>query len=227
MVQLKKKSCFAFILEGDTEKEFYLTLLDFLCNKYSATFNRSVNATTMDIDYIISLGSQEILTKFHVVNTIGQIPQSGRWFNAQCIKKYNRDYSWTVFLCYDTDGYKEEISKFYEGDWAILRSSLKRASNIFDIAASADIEDIMLTDLPNILKFLGLNETVTLSGRKGKAKMKNLYRSVGATYHEGRRAKLLIDSLDMQYLLDNAPIPLYKIEEEIFCNLQKQIELNF
>ena len=226
MVQLKK-SCFAFILEGGTEKEFYLTLLDFLCNKYSATFNRSVNATTMDIDYIISLGSQEILTKFHVVNTIGQIPQSGRWFNAQCIKKYNRGYFWTVFLCYDTDGYKEEISKFYEGDWATLRSSLKRASNIFDIAASADIEDIMLTDLPNILKFLGLNKMVTLSGRKGKAKMKNLYRSIGATYHEGRRAKPLIDSLDMQYLLDNAPIPLYKIEEEIFCNLQKQIELNF
>ena len=23
---------------------------------------------------------------------------------------------WTVFLCYDTDGYKEEISKFYEGE---------------------------------------------------------------------------------------------------------------
>ena len=85
----------------------------------------------------------------------------------------------------------------------------------------------MLTDLPNILKFLGLNEMVTLSGRKGKAKMKNLYRSIGATYHEGSRAKSLIDSLDMQYLLDNAPIPLNKIEEEIFCNLQKQIELNF
>ena len=42
---------------------------------------------------------------------------------------------------------KEEISKFYEGDWAILRSSLKRATQIFDIAASADIEDIMLIDL--------------------------------------------------------------------------------
>ena len=67
----------------------------------------------------------------------------------------------------------------------------------------------------------------SLPGRKGKAKMKILYRSVGATYHEESRAKSLIDSLDMQYLLDNAPVPLYKIEEEIFCNLQKQIELNF
>ena len=104
---------------------------------------------------------------------------------------------------------------------------LSQATQIFDIAASADIEDIMLVDLPNILKYLGLDEVASLPGRKGKAKMKNLYRSVGATYHEGSRAKSLIDSLDMQYLLDNAPVPLYKIEEEIFCNLQKQIELNF
>ena len=44
---------------ADTEKEFYLALLEFLCNKYSATFSRSVNATTMDIDYIISFGNQE------------------------------------------------------------------------------------------------------------------------------------------------------------------------
>ena len=71
-------------------------------------------------------------------------------------------------------------------------------------------------------------ERHSMRGRKSKVKIKNLFKSAGFTYHEGSRAKPLIEVLDMQYLLDNAPIPpLGVIEEHIFCKHNKEIELKF
>lgn len=102
-----------------------------------------------------------------------------------CSKKHK--IPWTVYLCYDTDSSSSNISKFYEGDWKILRQELEnsKATTIVDLAASADIEDIMLYDIESVLTFLGIAMPVKLVGRKGKAKMKALYRKAGRAYHEG------------------------------------------
>ena len=183
----------AFIVEGDTEKEFYLSLLAFLCQKHSA-----------------------ILVKFNVVGTITQIPHSGKWFNTQCVDKYGNKHGWVVFLCYDTDDYKNDISKFYKGDWATLRTLLKKATAIIDIAAATDIEDIMLQDLAGICRYLGCGIPSGIHGRKGKVKIKNIFRDNGQTYHEGKRARKLIDTLNMQKIIDSEIVPLLTIEHIIF-----------
>ena len=65
-----------------------------------------------------------------------------------------------------------------------------------------------------MLAFLGLNpKTEVPFGRKGKAKMKKLYRMVAInnSYHEGNRARALIRSLDMGKIEECAPIPLSEI----------------
>jgi len=64
--------------------------------------------------------------------------------------------NWVVFLCYDTDSHNRDISQFYEGDWSELRKSIENNSrtSIFDLAASADIEDIMLLDIDGVCSFL-------------------------------------------------------------------------
>lgn len=73
----------------------------------------------------------------------------------------------------------------------------KKAKAVHDIAAAADIEDIILSDIDGVSSFLGSSSTMELpTGSKGKAKLKKLFRQVGKTYHEGKRARALIDSLD-------------------------------
>lgn len=210
------KRGFAFILEGDTEKEFYYSFLEFLCRKHGAILSRTVDKSDPDIIYEIQICDDIYLIKFNVVNTITQVPHTGKWFNSQCAGKYGSGMNWYVFLCYDKDDYKEDISKFYEGDWAVLRRSLKSAKEIIDVAAAADIEDIMLQDIEHICKFIGCEIPLILRGRKGKTKLKNLFKEHGRYYHEGKRAKEVIDSLDMNLLIEANLVPLKEIERLLF-----------
>lgn len=207
---------FAFILEGDTEKEFYFSFLRFLCQKHGAKLSRTVNKPAPDINYELKTDDGVFLIKFNVVNTITQVPRTGKWFNSQCAGKYDPEMDWYVFLCYDKDDYKEDISKFHEGDWAVLRKSLKRAKEIIDVAAAADIEDVMLQDIEHICRYIGCEPPSVLKGGKGKIKLKNLFRDHGRYYHEGKRAKDLIDSLDMNTLIESNIVPLKEIERLLF-----------
>lgn len=209
----------AFILEGDTEKEFYLALLGFLCKKNGGILERQLTSgNSPDVMYSLKTPERSLLLKFNTVNTINQVPRSGRWFITQCKDRHKDVDPWTVFLCYDLDNYKNEITKFYEGDWANLRTSLsKKAKAVYDIAAAADIEDILLSDLAGISAFLGYPSTMELpAGGKGKVKLKKLFRQAGKTYHEGKRARVLIDALDMQKIMDTSSAPLAVIESVLF-----------
>ena len=204
----------AFIVEGDTEKEFYLSLLEFLCKKHRTQIDRVIDEDNPDVVYTITINSKKMLIKFHTVNAVSQMPRAGKWFSTQCLEK-SKKIDWFVFLCYDTDQYMENVSKFHEGDWATLHQKLKKAK-VIHVAASADIEDIMLIDLKGICAFISCDIPEKLVGRKGKVKLKNLYRANGKAYHEGKRARPLINSLDMQFIMDNATIPLYEIEQYMF-----------
>lgn len=207
---------YAFILEGDTEKEFYLSFLFYLCKKYNVELKRVVNKDDPDIIYEFKTEKGMSLIKFNTVNTVTQMPRAGKWFNMQCAGKYNSSCVWNVFLCYDTDDYKADITKFHEGDWQNLRSSLKKAEKVIDVAAAADIEDVILGDLKGICDFLGCEIPTELRGLKGKSKLKKLYRENGYSYHEGKRARPMIDSLNMEVLISNNTVPLSDIETLIF-----------
>ena len=64
------------------------------------------------------------------------------------------------------------FSKFHQGDWKRLRDDIDEAAeSVTDLAASADIEDIMLCDLEDVLVFLNLPAGTPLPrGRKGKVR---------------------------------------------------------
>ncbi len=92
------------------------------------------------------------------------------------------------------------------------------AQRVVDLAAKADIEDVMLCDLPGVLSFLGLPpETEMPPGNKGKTKLKKLYRKVAPNkaYHSGERAKDLISHLDMAEIRASAPVPLGEIDRAV------------
>lgn len=210
----------AFIVEGATEKVFYRNFLQWLAdNNENCSFNKIDNPDIGEIAFEWLSGEESILIKFNVVGTVTQVVHSGKWFANTCAKKYK--IPWQVFLCYDTDSPDKDISKFYEGDWKLLRDELKKlkAKEIIDLAASADIEDVMLVDIESICKYLGITAPKELKGRKGKAKMKALYRSCGNTYHEGDKAENMIKNLDFQKIINEGPIDLKKLENNIKHNM--------
>ena len=93
-----------------------------------------------------------------------------------------------------------------------------QAQKVVDLAVKADIEDMMLCDLPGVLSFLGLPpETEMPPGNKGKTKLKKLYRKVAPNkaYHSGERAEGLISYLDMAKIRASAPVPLEEIDRAV------------
>lgn len=206
----------AFIVEGATEKVFYLEYLSQLCEAKGLILRKDLE--TQEDRYTIALPNSEKVVMMASVNSVSQMTNSATWFDRACVGE-NPKVAWTVFLCYDVDEYNSDISKFHEGDWAMLRKSIAQsAQKVVDMAAEADIEDIMLCDLPGVLAFLGLSpKTEVPPGNKGKTKLKKLYRKVAPNkaYHSGERAKSLISYLDMAKIKAVAPIPLEEIDKAV------------
>jgi len=208
----------AFILEGATEKVFYIALLEHFCKKHTGyLLEKRNNTETGEVFYVLSCENYCVIIKLYVVGTISQVTNSGIWFQRACYEEH-KSTEWTVFLCYDTDSYTADISKFHEGDWKELRNSLgsSKAKEIIDLAAQADIEDIMLVDEENIFSFLEIEPRAIPSGRKGKVKMKNLFRDAKKAYHAGDRAKALVEVLNFDKLVKDSPVELSEVERVCF-----------
>jgi hypothetical protein len=209
----------AFIFEGQTESVFYYSILEHYLSKHNEykIFKEQVG-DLIEYQFVLSNGIESVVIKTYTVGTIiAHTQASAIWFRSNCHQRY-KQIEWTVFLCYDTDSHNRDVSQFQEGDWKELKKTLKRnaRTSIIDLAASADIEDIMLIDLDGVCGFLGIPKCSLPSGRKGKSKMKRLFRINGSCYHEGERAKSLIDYLNKDVIIKESTIPFKKIEEVCF-----------
>ena len=200
----------AFIVEGDTELVFYEEYLSFVVQSNPGWSIVPLNEIGVISFELLSSKGLSII-KMYSPGTITQVPKSGIWFVEECYKPLC-SIPWIAVLAYDTDGYNASITKFHEGDWELLRSQLSDYTNtIIDLAACADIEDAMLCDLEGIISYLGLPEGTEMpTGRKGKSKMKKLFKEVNIRnkYREGQRARTLIRSLDMGRIEQHTSIPL-------------------
>ena len=209
----------AFIVEGATERVFYEEYLMKLCSDRDMTISK--DKESQENKYTIHKEGKSILVLINNVGSVSQMTNSATWFHRACVKGYS-EIKWSVFLCYDTDAYNSDITKFYKDDWRRLRQSINGdAESITDLAAQADIEDIMLCDFQGVLAFLGLNgDTAMPQGRKGKVRIKQLFRQADPTYayHEGERARPLIQSLNMNLIESMAPVPLSAIGKILDSN---------
>lgn len=216
---------FAFILEADTEYQFYEALLLHFAKKHpECSVEKCTDKDTFEPYYIVCGPFGRRIVRMNAVGTITQIHHSASWFSSKAALT-SKDTKWTVFLCYDTDSYNDDVTKFYKDDWKKFRKKLlasRRVDKIIDLAAKADMEDVFLQDLAGISAYLGLEEELTVqdipSGRKGAARLKQLLirlRSQGKTmvyYHKGERARALIDHLDLDRIVQSNLIPLHLVE---------------
>lgn len=208
----------AFIVEGQTEEEFYRQYLFWACLNHHGSYIRE-GRDLGEVCYVVCNEGRETLVKFMSMNSISQITNSGAWFLRSCAARH-LGIPWHVFLAYDTDGHSAPVSQFHEGDWAALRGEIgASAASVTDLAAEADIEDVMLLDAEGVLAFLGLPlDTKIPAGGKGKSKMRRLHRmvSVRNAYHEGSKAGPLIKSLDMGLVASRSSIPFEAIDAAIW-----------
>ena len=217
----------AFITEGETERQFYDALLLHYARRHNVSVLTEHRDENYERFYELSTPYGTRIIRFNNVGTITQLRNSGSWFRNFCLPMRPR-MPWTVFLCYDTDSYSADISKFYSDDWQTFRKTLAQKSSpkIIDLAAKADIEDIMLLDLHGISVYMKREAALTPDeiprGRKGSARMKELFiqqRKLGMTeqfYHKGVRARPLIDCLDFDAIAVKSDIPFSCVEEECF-----------
>lgn len=204
----------AFIVEGATERVFYEHYIRKMAGDKCIGPPEALQHDGDRDDLFIAGNKGSVLVRFNNVGTVTQMPNSAAWFKRACYAKWPT-VPWTVFLCYDTDSYHAPVTKFQSESWALLRNDLEDvAEDVIDIAAAADIEDVMLADFGGVLRYLELDASTPLpSGGKGKSKMKKLFkmRSVRQPYHEGEKALPLIQALDMGVILAAAPVPLHRI----------------
>ena len=136
----------ALIVEGATERVFYSEFIRSRALDHGAVVSRVADGDGTSLSIMRHDGSLA-LVKINNVGTVSQMTNSADWFFRACIAK-RRDIPWHVFLGYDTDSYADNITKFHQGDWKRLRDDIDEAAeSVTDLAASADIEDIMLCDL--------------------------------------------------------------------------------
>lgn len=205
----------AFIMEGVTEKVFYKAYARHVAARLRLSCEELIVSDTPA--FVVSGEGGSALLLFHSVGSVSQIPNAGSWFTRVCAGGWPA-VPWHVMLCYDTDAYNADVTKFHEGDWLQLRREIGRdVSSVSDLAAEADIEDVMLCDAEGVLSFLGLPAGTPIpGGKKGKRKMAKLHRMVApnVAYHSGDKARPLIEALDMQLIASNAPegVDLSKID---------------
>ena len=162
MMENSYEQGFAFILEAATELAFYDILLNFLAERHpECKLEKRTSDEIYEPFYVVQGPFGTRVIRMNAVGTITQIKNSVHWFQNTCIHAKGKKIPWTVFLCYDTDSYNADITKFYEDDWKNFRKEISKGSRtvkIIDLAASAEIEDVFLLDLHGISQFLGLEE---------------------------------------------------------------------
>lgn len=210
----------AFVFEGETEKVFYHVMLKYFNSLHPEyLLEEKQDKKTGERYFVLSSDENKILIKQNNVGTVSQVSNSADWFHNRCYVG-NKSIKWTVFLCYDTDSYSNDISKFQEGDWKSLRIAIgkHKGCQVIDLAAQADIEDTLLLDVAGVFAFLEIPEVPIPTGKKGKSKMKKIFRlkGRGCAYHEGERARRLIESLNMEKIILKSSIPFSEIEKHCF-----------
>ncbi|MBP3883619.1 MAG: hypothetical protein J6D54_01600 [Olsenella sp.] len=206
---------FAFVAEGPTERVFYFEYLKWCCLvERDSTMTRLPNK-----DVVIETRSGRVLVQFNVMGAVSSVPNAASWVQSRPLRFPG--IPWTVVLCYDTDG--DESLSLETRAWKRFRRELAETDvDVIDLAADADIEDVMLADIEGVRRFLDLGSDVEPHGRKGKAKLKSLYKASckasgpRRAYKSGEKAEGLIRSLSFEVIEERSPLHIARLRAAVF-----------
>ena len=198
-----KKRCIIIYSEGETDSEFYNSVLTKTKDKYEIS--------QFNADAIIKKCLRGI-TKFD--------KKLLKKFEYEIMPKYG-DYEIIVFLCYDTDVF--DYSSKPPVDWKNVESELKKmgAYKVIHVKAERCIEDVFLIDIEGICNFLKIKKVNNVIGQNGVEKMQNLFNKGNRVYQKGYSCEGLIESLNMEKICEKSKKMLEPFIKEFLPNNKK------
>lgn len=178
-----KKKCIIIYTEGETEYEFYDLLME-------------------------EIKKEKGINKFNVDKIVKQCLKGITKFDKKLLKKFEYDiktkysgYELIVFLCYDTDVF--DFNAKPPVNWDNVDAKLKKlgAKKVYHIKAEKCIEDIFLTDIIGICKYLNISQVKKINGQNGVEKMRNLFIRGNRIYQKGFSCEGFVKSLNISLIL--------------------------
>lgn len=188
----KKQKLVVFIVEGDTELEFYKQLVLYYRGQHAGWLNCKIEYKSVD-----GVGKYKGKGVRIFKNIISQYPKS--------------DYVYHVFLCYDAD-----VFEFGQKpkDWKSVVESLKKSgARVVQVRAVHSIEDWFLYDTEGLRRFLHLTDKIQKKG-SGLEYLQDLFKKANRMYNKGHASKGLIAALDMSVIISHIGSEIKKIEDE-------------
>jgi hypothetical protein len=193
---MRMNKCLVIITEGETELEFY--------KRFVKSVREEGKRFTVHIEYINVSGVSNFQN------------DAVRKFVKQIQPKYGADTLYTAALCYDTDVF--EFAQKPPVDWTNVEKELRNygAVNVIHVKAKRSLEDWLLLDSSNIMRFLRLPENTRIAGESGYKKLQNLFAKANKIYFKGKRCGKLVDQLDMKKILAAVSDQLIQLREALF-----------
>lgn len=180
-------------VEGETEKEFYESLISF----YRATSKKAICGC-----------------KIYNMKGIGRFENKAvAKLKTEILPKF-KDYNLKVICCYDTDVF--ELAQKPPVNWKIVEKKVNDlgVEHFGEVKARQMIEDWFLKDLSGICKFLSISQPKKLDGKTGNEKMKILFRTgkKPKIYQKGTNSHKFIPSLNIKLIRDQVKTELESLE---------------
>lgn len=171
-------SLVTIFVEGETEKEFYDTLLSFY-----------------------SQNSKKTISEYKVFNLKG----IGRFENKvssklkhEIIPKFP-EKEIKVICCYDSDVF--ELAQKPPVNWKLVKKKVNELgiNNFNEIVAISMIEDWFIKDIDGLCKYLKIKKPKKINGKNGYEKMKFLFKigNKPKVYQKGTNTHKFIPNLDL------------------------------
>lgn len=195
-----KKDCIVLFVEGETDKEFFESLLKF----YSVHSKTKIRSHKVINIKGISRFENKVSTKLKY-EIIPKHP------NAK-IK---------VICCYDTDVF--ELGQKPPTNWQIVKKKVNELGipDFFEVKAKQMIEDWFLIDKSGLCEYLKIEEPKKLEGRDAVEKIKRLFKrgKNPKIYQKGSYAHKFIPFLDFGIIREQIKQELIDIEKALVVKL--------
>ena len=179
----RSKKCIIIYTEGETELEFYTSLLDEIKCSYK-------------------------IDRFKVDKIEKYCLKGITKFDKKLLKKFEYDiknkylgYDLIVYLCYDTDVFDCNVKPPVNWEQVDLKLKKLGAKKVYHLRAKNSIEDILLVDIDGVCRYLNIASVKKISGQNGVDKMNNLFMKGNRIYQKGFSCEGFIKSLDISLIL--------------------------
>lgn len=201
MAKVNNKEYVIIFVEGDTDKPFFDTLLDYYKNKTS----NMKSYTIVNLKGVANYGKVGAKLKNDLLPKL-----AGKGHKVK-----------SIFCSYDTDAF--EFSQKPQVNWSKVKKDVEELGLKFNrISVKRMIEDWFLDDIDGICDYIKLDKNhrpKNINGKDGNDKLKSIYKQRNKIYKKGSNSSQLIKCLNIEKIRNCRKDELKSLEKELRVKL--------